>query len=141
MSTNSPDTQDSDLEWRVELMEQIISCMATYMPEWLAKRVIRFLLLCFNVDKETIRKLTSGSTKAIPSSKVGPRAEKDVELQEIQGDGQKSSFADMEEEIVEELKTGKYHTQQEIADMIAEKYGIRKVSRASLRKLRKKAQS
>ena len=47
------------------------------------------------------------------------------DLLKIGGGGRKSKTADVEEEIINEITNNQYHSRQQIADMIFEKYGIR----------------
>ena len=57
----------------------------------------------------------------------------------IKGGGRTSPLADFETEIVEEVGKNVYHTKQQIADMILEKYGIKITQQAVGKMLKKKA--
>ena len=56
------------------------------------------------------------------------------------GSGRKSRTADVESQIFEELERSNYHTRQQVADMIEEKFHI-KISVSAVGKLLKKGAS
>ena len=56
------------------------------------------------------------------------------------GRGRKSKIKDVEAQIIEEIEKGNYQTQQQIADMIHEKFGI-SVSIMAVSRLLKKTRS
>ena len=58
----------------------------------------------------------------------------------VNGGGRKSKLRDVEAAIVEEISNNNYHSRQQIADMIQEKYGI-KVSLPAVGRLLKKTAS
>jgi transposase len=58
----------------------------------------------------------------------------------VAGGGRKRKLLDLEESIVKEINNNNYHSHQQIADMIHEKYGIR-VSLPVIGRLLKKTES
>jgi len=58
----------------------------------------------------------------------------------VGGGGRKSKLKDIESSIIEEIEKNDYHSRQQIADMIEEKYGM-KISLPVIGKLLKKTKS
>ncbi len=61
-------------------------------------------------------------------------------LLEVKGGGRKRKLVDVEEQIIGELEKGNYHTRQQVADMVWEKFQI-KVSLPAIGRLLKKTAS
>ena len=59
------------------------------------------------------------------------------EILTIRGGGRKAKCASVENEILDEFEKGNYHTRQQIADMIKEKFNIDVTVTAVSRLLRK----
>ena len=55
----------------------------------------------------------------------------------IRGGGRKAKSADVEKEILDEIEKGNYHTRQQIADMIKDKFNITVTVTAVSRLLKK----
>ena len=53
--------------------------------------------------------------------------------------GQKGRLSDIEAEIIKEVDENDYHSQQQIADMVLERYGI-KVTQPTISRLLKKTE-
>ncbi len=82
--------------------------------------------------------LTNQSERTMWTLKKEMQEKSVSELMEIKsGNGRKSKFSGIEEEIITEIESNNYHTRQEIADMIEEKFHL-KVSRSSVGRLLKK---
>ena len=56
------------------------------------------------------------------------------------GAGRKSKFKDIEQQVLEEIEKGNYHTLQQIADMVKEKFDV-DVSPMAVSRLLKKTAS
>ena len=56
------------------------------------------------------------------------------------GAGRKSKFIDIEDQVLEEIENGNYHTQQQIVDMVKEKFDVN-VSLMAVSRLLKKTAS
>ena len=111
------------------------------MPMTLAKRVVAMVLLSAGVPTSYVTELTGPcdrSTRGLLKS----MQEEDIEslLSIKSGSGRKSKTADVEAEIVAEIEKGNYHTRQQIADMIKEKFNV-SVSVATVGRLLKKTAS
>jgi transposase len=75
--------------------------------------------------------------KTVASIKMKLDANEIDLLFDIGGGGRKSPLADFESAIIDEVNQNAYHTKQQIADMIVEKYGI-KITPQAVGKLLKK---
>ena len=123
------------------LMGMVLSFLCLFLPKTLAKKVVCTILLVAGAPV-TRAALLSGLTercvrdigRSVRSGKV------DDVLTSRKGSGRRSKTAAVEEEIIAEMSKKDYHTLQEIADMIKEKFRI-VLSLPSVSKLLKKTTS
>lgn len=108
------------------------------MPLTLAKRVVAIILLAAGVPVPRVTEL-SGLCDRSTRGLVKSLREKDARerLAIKQGSGQNSKTSGPEDEIIAEIEQNNYHTRQQIADMIQEKFHIQ-VSVATVGRLLKK---
>ena len=99
--------------------------MQVLLPLTLAKRLVAMVLLAADVPVERVTELTGlcdrstrGLRKAMVEEEVGSL------LTIKRGSGKKSKTFGLEMEILQELEKNNYHTRQQIADMIQEKFHI-----------------
>ena len=123
------------------IVKKVIEFLQLFMPMTLAKRVVAMVLLSVEVPTSYVTELTGlcdRSTRGLLKS----MQEEDIEslLSIKRGSGQKSKTSGIEAEIVAEIEKGNYHTRQQIADMIEEKFHV-SVSVATVGRLLKKTGS
>lgn len=121
-------------EWeRVEIpdsagkkLAEVIEFLQIFMPVTLARRLVAILLLAIGMPVEKAVELTGLCERRMWTLKKEVREKPAAELLVIQkGSGRKSKCTGIEEAIVEELETNNYHTRQQIADMIEEKFRVK----------------
>ena len=123
------------------IVRKVIEFLQLFMPMTLAKRVIAIVLLSAGLRTSYVTELTGlcdRSTRGLLKS----MQEEDIEsLFYIKsGSGRKSKTSGVEAEIVAEIEKENYHTRQQIADMIKEKFHV-SVSVATVGRLLKKTVS
>ena len=123
------------------IVRKVIEFLQLFMPMTLAKRVVAMILLSVGMPTSYVTELTGlcdRSTRGLLKS----MQEEDIDsLLCIKcGSGRKSKTSGSEAEIVAEIEKGNYHTRQQIADMIEEKFHVR-VSVATVGRLLKKTES
>lgn len=125
----------------IGIIRKVIGFLQLFMPMTLAKRAVAMVLLSAGVPTSYVTELTglcARSTRGLLKS----MQEEDIEslLSIKSGSGRKSKTSGVEAEIVAELEKGNYHTRQQIADMIEEKFHV-SVSVATVGRLLKKTDS
>ena len=123
------------------IVRKVIEFLQQFMPMTLAKRVVAMVLLSAGVPTSYVTELTGlcdRSTRGLLKS----MQEEDIEslLSIKSGTGRKSTTSDVEAGIVAEIEKGNYHTRQQIAEMIKEKFHV-SVSVATVGRLLKKTAS
>lgn len=120
------------------VVESVIKFLQLFVPLTLAKRAVSMLLLAVGVPNERVTALTGLCERSVRSLKQAMMEENPADLLKIkEGSGRKSKLADVEAEILEELEKNNYHSRQQIADMILEKFQIQ-ISVSAVGKMLKK---
>lgn len=124
-----------------DILGQVIEFLQLFLPATLAKRLVAILLLAIGIPVKNAAELTGLCEKSMWTLKKKIREASVRELMAIKsGSGRKAKSDGLEEQILSELESGNYHTRQQIADMIEEKYHVR-MSRSSVGRLLKKTAS
>jgi len=123
-----------------EIIKKIMNFLRMFMNETLVKRIMSMLLLSLGIGNSRVTELTGLCARSVHILKKEKEKGETEKLFEIRSGGRKRKMADIEEAIIEEVEKNDYHTQQQIADMIAEKYGL-KVSSRTVGRLLKKTKS
>ena len=122
----------------INVMKGVLQFLSLFLPITLAKRLVSMVLLAADVPVSRVTELTGLCDRSTRALKKSMREEAVADLLKLkQGSGKKSKTADVESEIVAELEQNNYHTRQQIADMIWEKFHI-KISVSAVGKLLKK---
>ena len=103
----------------LKVVKAISSYLQLFISPIIVRRIISVLLIIAGVHSDGITELT---------------------FEVKSGRGRKSKIKDVEAQIIEEIEKGNYQTQQQIADMIHEKFGI-SVSIMAVSRLLKKTRS
>jgi len=106
------------------IMKAVISFLAVIIPITLVKRVLSLVLIAAGLDNKNIHKLTGFADSTIRKLRSDMRKKSITELLVIRGGGRKAKSAGIENEILNEIEKENYHTRQQIADMIKEKFNI-----------------
>jgi len=103
----------------------ILNFLVLFMPMTLAKRVVSIILIAAGLPVSRIVELTGLTDRSIESFGRTVRDGNTASLLELkEGRGRISKTVDIEGQILAELEKGNYHTRQQIADMIKEKFHI-----------------
>ena len=123
------------------IIKAVIQFLQIFMTDTLAKRILGLLLIAVGVDNARIIELTGISDRSIWNLKKAINDGTIDSLFEIKrGGGRPSKSKGFESAIVEELEKNNYHTRQQVADMIFDKFGV-SMSVSAVGKLLKKTVS
>ena len=123
------------------LMGMVLSFLGLFLPKTLAKKVVCTILLVAGAPVARAALLSGLTERCVRDIGRSVRSGKlSNVLASRQGSGRKSKTAAVEEEIITEISRKDYHTLQQIADMIKEKFQI-VLSLPSVSKLLKKTTS
>lgn len=121
-SQNSYVKNDSDSRACIEV---VLRFLQVFIPETTARKLICVILIATGVSVSRIRELVGLSDRSIQSA---GRAVRDGSIGSIlahkKTSGRKRKTVNVEEQIFAELENGNYHSRQQIADMIKEKFKI-----------------
>jgi transposase len=111
------------------------------MTETLAKRIVSMIIIAVGIKDNRAAEITGLSERSIWSLRKAMAAGDIDRLFEVGGgSGRPMKTKDLEDAIVVELEKNNYHTRQQIADMIHEKFGV-ELSVSSVGRLLKKTAS
>jgi len=116
---------------------RIIQFLGVFMPMTLVKRIVSMILIAASVPDARITEMTGLCNRSVRSLKKALLAGDIDDLFVLKCHGSKSKLAGLETQILSEVETNNYHTMQQIADMVDEKFHIR-VSVTAIRRLLKK---
>ena len=106
-------------------MKVVIRFLQLFIPETTAKKVVCVILIAIGMPVSEIAEFVGVSERNVQST---GRAVRDGSISSVlvhkKTSGRKSKTADVEEQILAELDNGDYHTRQQIADMLKEKFQI-----------------
>jgi transposase len=112
-----------------------------FMPKTLCKRLVSVVLIAAGLSNFRIAELTGISDSSINRFKKALYAGNGESIFAVRhGGGRPGKAKGFEREIVEELEKNNYHTRQQIAQMIYEKFGVT-MSVSAVGKLLKKTAS
>ena len=144
MKTNSAKRTENVTEQNAEgvrIIRGVIYFLNLFLPVTLAKRAAAMILIAAGVSDERVTGLTGLCDRSVRALRKALREGEPLQLLSIKkGSGRKSRTADVESQIFEELEKNNYHTRQQVADMIEEKFHI-KISVSAVGKLLKKGAS
>ena len=118
---------------------RIIAFLRIFMAETVARRITSVVLLAVGVPDMRVAELTRMSDRSVRDLRKKLR-DGDDDLFRASGGGRERKMVDVEKLVVEKIESNDYHTQQEIADMVYQEYGI-KVHRSTVSRLLKKTAS
>ncbi len=114
----------SDVEVK-GIISTILNFLVLFMPKTLAKRVVSMILIAAELPVSRITEITGLTERSVRSFGKEVRESNTSRLLQIkEGRGRKGKAADVEEQILTQLEKENYHTRQQIADMVKEKFDI-----------------
>ena len=123
------------------ITKKVIEFLQVLLPVTLAKRLVAIILLAADVPVGRVTELTGVCDRSTRGLRKAMREEDVGSLLTIKrGSGKKSKTFGLETEILQEIEKNNYHTRQQIADMIREKFQVR-VSVTAVGRLLKKTAS
>jgi transposase len=123
-----------------EIIKRVLDFLQSFMCVTLAKRLLCMVLIAVGASDILVTELAGLSVQSVREMK-NSLADGDIDsLFHVGGGGRKRKLIDVEDSIIEEINSSDYHSHQQIADMIMEKYGIR-VSLPVVSRLLKKTAS
>jgi transposase len=120
-----------------QLIKAIMAFLQMFMCVTLAKRITSMILLATGFPNERITELTGLCDKSVRTLKKSIETGEYENLFHVGSSGQKGKLSDIETSIIKEINENDYHSQQQIADMVLEKFGM-KVSQPTISRLLKK---
>ena len=123
-----------------KIINKVLTFLMLFMCETLAKRIVSMLLIVAGLPEGQVAESAGLCDKSVRTLKKGLENEEVDNLFHVSGGGRKRKLIDMEELVIEDINNNTYHSHQQIADMIHEKYGIR-VSLPVIGRLLKKTES
>jgi len=123
------------------IMSAVIHFLQLFIIGTLAKRVVCLILIAVDLPHDRIIELTGISDRSIWAIKKAlHNGNMDNLFIAKHGGGRTGKAEGLESAIAEEIERNNYHTRQQVADMILEKYGIN-MSVSAVGKLLKKTAS
>ena len=120
------------------ILKQAVEFLGIFLPKTLAKRLVAIILLAIGVPVKTAIGLTGLSERSLWMLHKQLPVQDVSEIMVFHYGGRRPAKASgLEGQILAEIKAGSYHTRQEIADMVLEKFHV-KMSRTSVGRLLKK---
>jgi transposase len=122
-----------------QIINKTLAFLKLFICETLAKRILSMVLMAVGASDSLITELTGLGAQTVRALRKSLVDEPIDSLFHVGGGGRKRKLADVEDSIIEEINNNNYHSQQQIADMIQEKHGI-KVSLPAIARLLKKTE-
>ena len=106
----------------VYIMGAVMNFLKHFMPETLVKRILSIVLICAGLENSRVTELTGYCDRSVRGLRKRIERGDITGLFTVGGGGRKRKTAEFENAILAELEKGNYHTRQQIADMIEEKF-------------------
>ena len=107
------------------LIKAVIQFLQVLIGATLAKRIVSIVLIAVGVPNARISEVTGLSDRCLWTLKKSiHNGNMDALFVVGHGGGRSGKAKDFESVIVEELEKNNYHSRQQVADMIKEKFGI-----------------
>jgi transposase len=128
MDRRSVATQEDAIKLTADfdrIIKTIIRFLQMFLNETLAKRIVGMILVITGIKDDRVAVVVGLSERSIWTlRKTMVSGNIDGLFDVGSGSGRPRKARDIESAITEELEKKNYHTRQEIADMILEKFGI-----------------
>ena len=121
-------------------ISKVLIFLRLFVCETIAKRILGVVMIAVGIPEDRVAELLGLCAKSVSALKKGLNDGEIDDVFQIAAGGRKRKLRDVEGSIIEEICNNNYHSHQQIADMIQEKYGI-KVSLPVISRLLKKTAS
>ena len=121
-------------------ISKVLIFLRLFVCETVAKRILGVVLIAVGIPEDRVAGLLGLCAKSVSALKKGLNDGEIDDVFQIAVGGRKRKLRYVEGPIIEEICNNNYHSHQQIADMIQEKYGI-KVSLPVISRLLKKTAS
>lgn len=117
--------------WRtdadIKAIKGIIDFLQMFLSETVAKRLVSLVLIIVGLHPSYVTRLTGVSDRSVRALREAVEDGEDIGtlLAKKSGHHKKSRLDSIEKQILQELEHNNYHTRQEIADMVEEKFQIK----------------
>ena len=119
----------------------IIRFLQMFLTDTLAKRIVGMILIAVGIKDDQVAEATGMSMRSIWTLRKGMVDGNIDNFFEVGGgSGRQGKAKNLENAIAEELEKNNYHTRQQVADMIQDKFGV-VMSVATVGRLLKKTAS
>lgn len=135
VQNKSATTSDS-----VQIIMKVIGFLQLFMSKTLAKRITSMVLIAAGMPDSQVTSLTGYCDKSVRTLRKALGNGETAGLFHVGGGGRHSKLIDVEEAIIKEINQNSYHSHQQIADMVQDKFKI-KVSPSAIHRLLKKTAS
>ncbi len=109
----------------IGIINIVLNFLVMFMPITLAKRVVSIILIVAGLPISRITEMTGLTERSVrPYGRVIREGNTRSLLELKEGRGRKGKAVGVEEQILAEVEKGNYHTRQQIADMVEEKFHI-----------------
>jgi len=107
------------------IIKAVVLFLQMFVPETLAKRIVSVVLIAIGISNARITEATGLSERSLWRLRKTLNSGNIDDIFVVgRGSGRPGNAKGFEKEIIEELEKNNYHTRQQIADMILEKFGI-----------------
>ena len=120
-----------------QIITNVMSFLRLFMCETLAKRIVSMILISVGLSNNRVTEFTGYCDKSVRTLRKSLQTGEISVLFHVGGGGQQGKLVDVEQAVIEEVNKNHYHSRQQIADMVHEKFGI-KVSPSTIKRLLKK---
>lgn len=122
----------------ISTLQKVFEFLLLFMPRTLVKRVLAIVLLVADVPVPKVVELSGLCDRSVRGLRKSLQEGEITDLFVLKnGTGSRSKTKGIEKEILAELENNNYYTQQQIADMIKEKFGVCVSTTAVARLLKK----
>ena len=132
--------EKAEIDNSVVMIRKVLGFLQLFVCATLAKRLVSIILLAVGMSNGRVTELTGMCDKSVRTLKKALSSGEISNLFHVGGGGSQGKLDNISDAIVWEIEHHDYHSKQQIADMVEEKFGI-KVSRETIRRLLKKTES
>jgi len=123
------------------VIKMVLGFLSVLLTPTGAKRIVSAVLIAAGLPGTRVAELTGLCYRRVRELRGKLESEEaDESIFRVDGGGRDTKAKDIESIIIEEIERNNFHSQQEIADMIASKYGII-IHRSTVSRLLKKTAS
>jgi len=109
----------------VEIINVIVRFLKMFLTDTVTRRIICIILITVGIKDNKVATMAGLSERSVWTIRKALVSGKVDSLLEVgSGSGRPRKTKDFESAIIDELEKNNYHTRQQIADMVLEKFGV-----------------